>query len=252
MDNSNIGLNANLQPLDSPIVNYQGAVTSYDFSADNDRSAISLAKIKNLDFSTAFGGTLTLGGNGNGNGQLFVQDSSGSTIVTLNNAGVAVTGGNISVYNASGSLTFDANGLVSATNFASDGTVDNSTRSTNSLTPSDVSNTSLTFSLARSNTKVLINATVNCQFSSMGAEVATGVVFMNIDGSNQSFPMSLIDVRLQAAATVSRTVTLAYSQILTFASGSHTIKLQFQRNASGGNPNYDILNTSVLYIVLGT
>lgn len=43
------------------------------------------------------GGTLTLGGNGNGNGRLLVNDASGNTIGQINNAGIAISAGSINL-----------------------------------------------------------------------------------------------------------------------------------------------------------
>lgn len=117
-----IPLTANLQPQDSPIAQNQGAVSAYDFFSQHDRSSIMLSKIRNLSFNQAIGGTITLGGTNNGNGMMVVNNASGSTIVTINNGGITIQGGSITIYNSQGSTLLDSQGLVSLNNFNSGGT----------------------------------------------------------------------------------------------------------------------------------
>ena len=60
------------------------------------------------------GGTLTLGGNQNGNGVLEVKDASGNTVVTINNAGVDINKGEIDIGN--GAFHVDSTGAMTARN----------------------------------------------------------------------------------------------------------------------------------------
>ena len=80
-------------------------------------AAINDAKIGTLSFNTINGGTATFGGTSNGEGVVSVQNSGGSEVVRLDNTGVTVTNGSLSLQNSSGSVSFDASGLVSLGNF---------------------------------------------------------------------------------------------------------------------------------------
>ena len=63
----------------------------------------------NLVADFIHGGTLTLGGNGNGNGWLKIVDSSGNTIGIWNNAGITIKAGSI---NLNGNFIVDTSGNV--------------------------------------------------------------------------------------------------------------------------------------------
>lgn len=114
-----------------------------NFDIQNDRNIIGNTKLKNISFNRASGGTITLGGAGNGNGVAIVKDSGGTTRVTINNSGINVTGGNISISNALGSTIVDANGLNSIGNFYSAQVLNASIGTTASTTYVDVTGSNL-------------------------------------------------------------------------------------------------------------
>src|SRR3990167_8720772 len=62
-------------------------------------AAITSAKIDNFSFNQGTGGTLTLGGTNNGDGVLNVNNSVGSNVVTLNNTGLTITNGSVTIQN---------------------------------------------------------------------------------------------------------------------------------------------------------
>lgn len=100
-------LNENLLPINSPIADNQGQISSFVFDEQNEAGVINSAKIKNasittakindlavtnakiesINFSKGTGGTLTLGGTANGNGVMIIRDSSGAAILEGNNLG---------------------------------------------------------------------------------------------------------------------------------------------------------------------
>lgn len=94
-----------------------GAITNVKIGT----AAIGTANIGTLSFNEITGGTATLGGTSNGNGLLRVNNAGGTQIVTINNQGIQVTGGSISISNTSGSIVLDSNGLVSKNNFYVEG-----------------------------------------------------------------------------------------------------------------------------------
>lgn len=126
---NDLGLTTNLFPKDSPIALNQGQTNGYQFDYENESNVVSSSKIRDaaitsakiqdaaitnakigtaaigtanigtLSFNEIIGGTATLGGTLNGNGQLIVKDSSGSTALTLNNS-------KIEIYDSTGKRQF--------------------------------------------------------------------------------------------------------------------------------------------------
>jgi hypothetical protein len=130
-----IGLDENLRAKRRPGGDRTKYTTGFSVDANFDRNAITDTQIRNLNFGKGQGGTLTLGGAGNGNGVLQIKDSngnvivegdnggidvnntSGSTIVRLDSSGITVNSGSITINNAGGTNIIDSQGLVSSTNF---------------------------------------------------------------------------------------------------------------------------------------
>lgn len=74
-------LNGFLQPLNAPVTRATEFQNSMDFDSSTDRNTVTFAKIKNFNFNSGFGGTLTLGGTANGNGELYINNASGSLMI---------------------------------------------------------------------------------------------------------------------------------------------------------------------------
>jgi hypothetical protein len=87
----NLGLNEFLQPVNSPITQNIGAVSSYDFSDSYERSVIGRSQIKNLAVGSAQVGTAVIS-------DVNIADGA---IVTRTIAGSAVTNAKILDINAS-------------------------------------------------------------------------------------------------------------------------------------------------------
>lgn len=75
-------------------------------------AVIGTANIGTLSFNEISGGTATLGGTTNGNGLLSVKNAAGSEVVKLDNTGILVTGGSVTINNTSGSAVIDSLGVV--------------------------------------------------------------------------------------------------------------------------------------------
>ena len=73
-----------------------------------------------MRFNILQGGTLTLGGNNDGNGTLILQDASGNTIVFLDNNGITINNGSINLGN--GVFAVTSTGELTATNATINGT----------------------------------------------------------------------------------------------------------------------------------
>jgi hypothetical protein len=123
-------LNKYLQSNNSPIAQNQRLTSAYEFNSQFERNSVDLTKIKNFTFSAGTGGTLVLGGANNGNGLMQVKDSSGAVIVSADNTGILIEGGNIIVKNADNTTIIDTSGIVSTANFASDQIVSSTTNET--------------------------------------------------------------------------------------------------------------------------
>lgn len=117
-DYSDIGLNQFLVPTTNQ-VSLGGTLNSYDANSAFDAGIISAYNIKNFSFNAGTGGTLTLGGADNANGYLRIVDSGGTQRVLLNNEGVYIYNGSITIENGLGSKIIDGDGLTTY-NFKSD------------------------------------------------------------------------------------------------------------------------------------
>lgn len=149
----------------------------------------------------------------------------------------------------------DNKGLVSVNNFLSDNIVDDTTRSTTSSNVYvDLPNTTLSFSLERE-AKVYLAFIARGHFINMeNTDTMSGNIAMNIDGTNEDWPQTITLTAVDNVtlfSTTSITIPLAYMKIKTFSAGDHTIKLQFDQSGGSGDDAFEVLSTSVMYIVLG-
>ena len=209
--------------------------------------AVTSAKINDFSFNQGTGGTLTLGGTNNGNGVLNVNNAAGSNVVTLNNTGLTVTNGSVTIQNTSGSTIIDSQGLVSTTNFLSDSFFGTNVQSFSSTSFTDYPNGSLSVVLARQ-AKVLITYSGDVSFSGISINTEYGAsVALNLNGTIQNYPSR---ISLEWSETQANQVytSTGKSQIYTLPAGTHAIKLQVA-NLEGVNSN--VGNVSLLYMVLG-
>ena len=130
-------LNEFLFPQNSPIAQNQGQVSSFRFDYENESGVISTSKVRfaaidtaqiadaaignaqigtaavgsaniatavigsvhihDFSFNQGTGGTLTLGGTSNGNGLFSLKNAAGTEIVAMDNTGITVNQGSITV-----------------------------------------------------------------------------------------------------------------------------------------------------------
>lgn len=180
-----------------------------------------------------------------------IESSDGNTFFDLNNDVLQISDEN-------GTAIIDSTGLVSTANFPSDSEVSlNNTRSTSNDSFTDVSDTSITFSLARS-TKVLFLLSGN--FANYVADGETCSIYVALDIDGTLYPDSTNgfgNVFFLADTTgydVSNCLpTWASHYLATLGSGSHTAKLKFRRQGVY-SPEVDarVTNTQVTYLILGS
>lgn len=243
-------------PLDRPRMQ-QGI----EFDYNTDRNAVGRTKIKNFSFSQGNGGTIILGGTANGDGLMLVKDASGNTIVTVDNAGIEVEGGNIVVKNADNTTIIDTSGIVSSANFPSDFVTDNTLNSESGTAYVDVPGSSLdAFVIARP-TKALIltslkgynpyfvsddsslSVAVNSSVSGdiMSRELTTNWYLTGIDQD--------INEHITGWSITATSIDSTFGNIVDLAAGTHTLKLRYKRNGASGTAFLE--NFQLSYVVLG-
>jgi hypothetical protein len=200
-------LNPYLQPTNSPVDTNNGGTPSYYFQNNNERNAINLTRIKNFSFSQGFGGTLILGGTANGNGVMLVKDSSGSTIITANNAGIEIDGGNILIKNSTGSTILDTTGIVSTANFANDEAFNGSSGlSTSSTSFQDIPGSTLT--------SLVLTRTTRVMFELMAYGYNNGAISSNL---SDGVEVQIYDTSISSSVT--NTIFSGKTQLMLLLSG---------------------------------
>ena len=247
-----LNLNEYLQPIDAPVAQSNDNTHSpFDFSNNVGRNSITATKIKNFNFNSGKGGTLTLGGNlggtNNVNGVLSVQNTGGTEIVKLDNSGVTVTNGSILIQNTSGTTILDSRGLVSVASFPNGNVTQNSSQFTTNTSVTDIPGGSISLTLQRT-ANVLVNYNASGQNQAMLNSDASCNVVLSVDGANQGATLYIPGVKTGNGLNV-RSITGANSVILQLAAGTHTLKLQFYA-ASSGTAEVDTCELN--YVILGT
>jgi hypothetical protein len=263
--------NPYLQASSSPITNKRGFQAGADFDLKTDRNIITTPKVQDgsitddkidsLSFNKASGGTLVLGGTGNGNGVMLVKNSVDTTVVTVNNAGIAINDGNITIENSGGTTIIDGSGLVSTANFPSDQVINSTGYTTASTSLIDVTGSSLAaFTLDRT-TRVLITVQAQLRNDSYVDDGSSAELVCNssVDGDLITFDSPtdwyLTSINEDAFGFItSWDIDTQYrfmgvSLITDLSAGSHVLKLRFRVDGTGTAR----IGTYILsYIVLGT
>lgn len=225
-DYTNYGLDSFLRPVNSP-GNDSRSVSGIDFDVYNDRNIITSAKVKDFNFSSGFGGTLVLGGTTNGNGYAEIKNNAGSTIVTIDNNGITVTGGSISITNSSGTEVIDALGVNSVNNFyndsASGGVFDSSTDSPVNITSGSLSS----FVLPRA-TECYIYMTGNGQNYKVGENCYTYTYDSYLGGTITNFTCNFNG---QYDGTAYFNQLFYLGRIFLLAAGTHQLNMQIYRSS---------------------
>lgn len=264
MKDDTLNLDSNLFPKNSPYVAQQ-QVSAFAFDYQNEAGIISSAKIRNasigtaqisrIDFNIIEGGTATLGGSANGDGVLLVNNSSGSNVVTIDNQGVTVTDGSISIKNSGGTTVLDSTGLNSLNNFESGGATGQAGTLTSTSYTQWPGLTVTTSNFTRSR-NVLMFCGMSFAVDSVGGTAANGFANMVFNVDN-SIPAGLSTFSRQFQRQVAYTdgVQMQYSMFyhyMSMGTGTHTIQVMAQCDIGGLN----IVNTNgaarLTYVVLGT
>jgi len=216
--------------------------------------SVTSAKISSISWDKGYGGTLTLGGASNVSGVLSVKDASAVEKVRLDNTGITVNTGKITIKDDADTTMIDSKGLVSTANFDSGSVENTGQRDITSTTMVDVPYTSITTSSFPRTVKVLVIMNVRASLYLPDTdEIQWGEVVLNVDGTNKFstiFDQTIQDTRMYTSSVFSfdsRDYSLTGAGILSLGSGTHTFKIQ----AKVGGQTLRILSTSVIYVVLG-
>ena len=201
-------LNAFLQPLNAPITSQGQFRNSMDFDSDTDRNTVTFSKIKNFNFSSGYGGTLTLGGTENGNGELILRNSAGSIVIIGNRLGIrgfngqgtagsnikfwldttdmSVYDGSVNIFDVNGDQSIDLRGINSLNGFLNtESAADSLNQEFTGTAETSVTGGTLSLTVARSS-NILFNYSATGYLTGTTAGL-NGYVSLFIDGVETNF-----------------------------------------------------------------
>jgi len=261
MDYTNLGLDNKLQPINSPISdNAEKKVTAYDFNSNYERNTITAMNIQNFSFNSGEGGTLSLGGPGNGNGVLSVSDTGGTEHVRLDNTGLTVSDGSITLKNASGTSFVDSSGLVAAaiTNYGTTYTFGTGIVTTVSGTSaSDTNYATISVVVAR-NTPVLFLGDVTSDVWTAnpgGTSYFRGYLYTKMKLNGTLISQNIMKSELTAGSddnTGNMPMSLHSFNILTAGTHSVTLGGSISYQAGLGTPSAQIRGVRLTAFYIGT
>jgi hypothetical protein len=248
------GLNELLQSKDSLAAGTRSFVDAITFDTRTDlpTNYIGSANIRNFNFSQGQGGTLSLGGTLNGDGLLVVNNNAGSPVVTLNNTGIAVNNGSITIQNSSGSTSFDNLGVVSLQNFTQTSSTYSGTtvENTGGTAEFDLPDGSATFVLTRSACVLIQYSLSHSLYQAVGTADTSYIIlsvkngtaaFAAADFTINSFDPSIQTYRSQSSFWVGNVTA-----------GTKTIKLSNRLFGVSGTPTALMAAYTLSYTILGT
>ena len=197
-----------------------------------------------LNFNRAKGGTLQLGGDGNGYGIFSLKDSSDVEKIRMDKDGILINSGKITIKDDDESSVIDSKGIVSDTQFFFDSVFAGTTKTENSEDPVDMPDMTLSFSLIRS-TKLLILFNANI-FQITVAAIARTHIRLVIDDTPADDAFT-VGGAVGAEQIGLHSTSLHSAQ--TLAAGDHTIKIQWYVSDAGVDGN--VSDRRLTYLLLG-
>lgn len=234
---------------EAPRVKQQGVAPQMVKTSLLDDNSVTNAKIKSITFDKAQGGQLTLGGTNNVSGTFRLNNGSGTKVVTMDNTGIQVFNGQISIQNDSSGISLDSKGIVSnSNNFLTTLTTRaalNQVFSTTSYV--DVTFSTATFSSITRTCTVLFLMETNAHLTESAGNTADAQISLNVDGSTSN------TCNVNLFSNNDYTTTRMSYAILSLAGGSHTVKMQGKLiTIYAGAPTMTLVDYSWSYLVLGT
>jgi hypothetical protein len=183
-----------------------------------------------------------------------VIDSANDEIIQINENGLTVLDGDITINNTNGDPTLDGLGLVSTNNFVTDAAVAIAlARFTASTSFVAVAATTLTFTLARP-AVVQFLCSGNFAGTVLTGEFCSADVALQVDGvlypdTTNGFGRVFYISDSLAGDVTNVSPTWSDSHIMTLGAGSHTVRLMYRKLA--GSVNVEVSNTALRYLLLG-
>ncbi len=210
-------------------------------------AAITNAKIKDLTWDKAQGGTATLGGLNNVDGVLEINDASSNQIGKWDKDGILINDGKLEIRNDGDVISIDSKGIVSTSNFTITNTNSASLGQTIQGTTADITGSSMTFTLARAKNTLFIASMNACTVESVGNS-GNAFAYIDIDGSEPYANRMLWN---SGNTFLNNGATFAVKTDLSV--GSHTVKLRGTHgHTSGTGSSFYVYSFTIGYIQFGT
>lgn len=265
-------LNDYLQPKNSPITQQGTAFTGVEqFQTSTDmgivttpflqNGAVTDAKVGSLSanvittgtlnsqisylgtvsFNQSTGGTIVLGGTANGNGLMLVKDAGGTTRVQVDNTGIIVNDGSITLNNSGSVTMLDSFGLVGTTNFPFSSVSGSGFGTITSTSYTDVTGLSLSVVLNRTQQIFVSWIARGASRGDLGDTAVKNPVFQadingTATGNEGNTPPSFTQDDFGSPSTIVTYFTTTSSQfVTTLTAGTHTLKLRIKQSGSNAN-----------------
>lgn len=211
-------------------------------------AAITNAKISDLTWDKAQGGTATLGGLNNVDGVLSVLDNAGVEKVVLDKDGLLIKSGKLEIQNDGDVVTMDAKGIRSTSNFTK---ISGGNASLNQSIPTtagtDVTGATLTLPTLDRDTVAFIFAQVTSYLVEDASNKCNGFVSIFLNGNEASETR----IQLFSGSITGRTGAAHY--LVTLPAGTHTVKLRAVVNVlAGTTATMTVYGYNLSYALLGT
>lgn len=195
---------------------------------------------------------------GSVDGKILIKNSSDVTKVRLDQDGITIDDGLLTIKNDLATTIIDSGGLVSAANFPFSSVTGSSTQTTTSTSYQDITGLSVTFTLERPQ-QVFVSYVVRGYAS--GGDLSTtafpyALFVLDVDGVNtgaEGFCPAQIrqDSFSSPATTIYISSEANFQTILALGSGSHTLKMKFKTNNGAYTAVCDRSRTILTYFRMG-
>lgn len=251
------GSGGNSVMVDNIVANSASTNEFISNSAQLANAVVTNAKINTVSFDKATGGTLTLGGSGNVSGVFSLKDSTGAEKIAMDNAGMTINSGKITIKDATETSIIDSTGLISTANFtvASATANPNQTVDDNDTWVDITGLTSLQVGPSRTvNVLVVIGARGWINSDDTTSDFANySYLGLAVDDVIQNYSLVQGANRSSGDDIGTSVFTFSGSYFIQVTSGNHTLKLRAKcTNVAGAQSNFFVQYGSYGYIILGT
>ncbi len=216
-------------------------------------AAITNAKISDLTWDKAQGGTATLGGLNNTDGVLEINDAADTQIGKWDKDGILINDGKLEIRNDGDVVSIDSKGIVSSANFTQTISSNNSLNQIISgSSETDITGSAINFLNSRYRQNIILLSVSSWLNQSAGNTANLKIRLMyNFDGGSWVEVASLINTGIAITDSSGHTYT-TYSVGSQSGVGTYNLKLTAQLESITGNPTATIHNFRMSIVILGT